>query len=82
VVLTAAGPLAAQPAAKPDDATVRFINETLAAGWRTHKLKPAAKVNDQHFLRRASLDVLGRIPTVEEIRTFEPDRRCARPSGS
>ena len=35
---------------------------------------PAAKANDYEFMRRVFIDLLGRIPTVEEIVDFEQDK--------
>lgn len=52
------------------------INELLAKAWADNKLRPSARANDHDFLRRAYLDVIGRIPTPAEVRHFEtnPDR--------
>ena len=36
--------------------------------------KPAPLVNDADFLRRITLDLAGRIPTPDKIRSFEADR--------
>lgn len=52
------------------------INEKLKA----HNLKPAEAAGDAEFHRRATLDILGRIPTVAEARAFlddkSPDKRA------
>lgn len=57
----------------PKDDTAKAINELLAASWKAHNLKPADRASDQEFLRRATLDLLGRIATVDEVRAFQKD---------
>ena len=58
--------------AKPDAAT-QLINQQLAAAWKAEKLTPADKTSDEEFLRRVSLDLIGRIPTVDELDAFPKD---------
>ncbi|SKA92520.1 Protein of unknown function [Prosthecobacter debontii] len=66
------------PAAEMTAAT-RRIDELLARGWEKHHLQPHAPVGDEVFLRRAYLTVVGRIPTLDEARSFlawqEPTKR-------
>jgi hypothetical protein len=50
------------------------INELIAKGWESAGVKPAAKASDHEFMRRVFLDLIGRIPTVEEIVDFEQDK--------
>lgn len=51
------------------------INELIAAKWAEVGVKkPAEKATDHEFMRRAFIDLLGRIPTPEEIYDFEMDR--------
>jgi len=56
-----------------------FIDRLLEASWKSANVKPAKPATDEEYLRRAYLDLLGRIPSVEEARAFlrtrEPDRR-------
>jgi hypothetical protein len=52
---------------------VRTINEQLRAGWARHNLTPARYVDDYEFIRRASLDIIGRIARPEEIARFVND---------
>ncbi|NBU08003.1 MAG: DUF1553 domain-containing protein [Proteobacteria bacterium] len=40
--------------------------------------KSAAIIDDLSFLRRATVDLIGRIPTAEEIKQFESDRSADR----
>ena len=67
------------PSATPPPGTVtpqtQRINELIAKGWANAGIKkPADKANDHEFMRRVFLDLIGRIPTVEEIYDFEQDR--------
>jgi hypothetical protein len=54
--------LLGQPANDPTP----VIDAELAKRWQEEKLTPAEKASDQEFLRRASLDLIGRIPTLQE----------------
>ena len=53
-----------------------LIDAPLRQVWKTEGVTPAARCDDATFLRRVTLDLAGRIPTLEEIRRFEkePDR--------
>jgi hypothetical protein len=57
------------------------IDARLAARWVALKIQPVAKADDGEFLRRASLDLVGRIPTAAEARDFlddpNPSKRSA-----
>jgi len=48
----------------------------LAKAWAENKFRPSARAKDYEFLRRAYLDLIGRIATPGEVRYFEtnPDR--------
>jgi hypothetical protein len=52
---------------------VRVINEKIAEKWKEEKLIPSAKASDYTFIRRASLDIIGRIAKPEEIEQFLRD---------
>ena len=49
------------------------IDAVLAARWAEAKVKPAAIADDGEFLRRVSLDLIGKIPTAAEARDFLDD---------
>src|SRR5262245_23847214 len=50
------------------------IDELVAAKWKDQKVKPAPQASDAEFLRRAYLDLAGRIPRVSEVREFLADK--------
>ena len=49
---------------------VKYINEQIAAGWADAGLQPSAAATDGEWCRRVHLDVIGRIPTTEELQRF------------
>ena len=49
------------------------IDAVLAARWAKAKVTPAAIADDGEFLRRVSLDLIGKIPTPAEARDFLDD---------
>jgi hypothetical protein len=53
---------------------VRKINEEVRQVWADHKLNPAQAATDGEWCRRVYLDVLGRIPSVQELREFVTSR--------
>jgi hypothetical protein len=56
-------------------AEVRLINEAIRQGWRDHELAPSARATDGEWCRRVYLDVIGRVPTVEELVAYLEDGR-------
>jgi hypothetical protein len=60
---------------------VAYINEQFAKLWQDNKIVPSERCSDYEFIRRASLDLIGRIATVDEIQRFfkdPPQERRAR----
>ena len=55
------------------------IDELVFAKWKQLGIEPANRCSDAVFLRRAYVDVLGTLPTVDEARAFlndkSPDKR-------
>lgn len=47
-----------------------YIDSILLESWQSAKVKPSAMASDAEFLRRAYLDLLGRIPNVQEAQSF------------
>ena len=55
----------------PDaDAVVERINALVRQGWESHDVKPSRRATDAEWCRRVYLDLVGRIPTVEELDEF------------
>jgi hypothetical protein len=57
---------------------VRAINEDLAEKWKDNQIVPSERASDYQFLRRASLDIIGRIAKPDEIKTFLRDPDSSR----
>jgi hypothetical protein len=47
------------------------IDQILLDSWKSHGLTPAEAASDEELTRRLYLDLLGRIPTVAELRTHD-----------
>jgi hypothetical protein len=52
---------------------VRRINEMIATQWKANNITPSKPCTDHEFIRRASLDIIGRIATPAEIKKFMDD---------
>ncbi|MEZ5432288.1 MAG: DUF1549 domain-containing protein [Verrucomicrobiales bacterium] len=60
--------------AKPDPSEISAtIDHLIAASWKAKGLKGNPPVSDEVYVRRLYLDVIGRIPTIEETKTFLAD---------
>jgi hypothetical protein len=75
LALVALAPVAR--AAPPDPAALAArIDAHVARTLAAHKIDPVGPASDSEFLRRATLDITGRIPTVAEARAFLSDARA------
>ena len=67
------------PPGQVERAMTAAINDRLARSWADQGVEPAPRSSDSEFLRRASLDLGGKIPTVAEARSFlddaDPEKR-------
>jgi hypothetical protein len=57
---------------------VQTINKRIEEGWKANKLTPSEVCSDHEFIRRASLDIIGRIAKVDEIDHFLKDPKETR----
>lgn len=59
---------------------VRFINEQIAQVWTDNQMAPSPKASDGEWCRRVFLDVIGRVPSIQELRTYvastAPDKKA------
>lgn len=56
------------------DDIVRFINEQIRQSWKDNEIEPSPVAEDSEWLRRVYLDIVGHIPTAEEVEAFIADK--------
>jgi len=53
---------------------VEFIDAQMTSAWAADEVRPAEDATDGEWCRRVHLDLVGRIPTVEELRAYLADK--------
>ena len=53
---------------------IETINQLIERGWTDNGLRPSPEATDAEWCRRVYLDLIGRIPTREELQKFVDDR--------
>jgi hypothetical protein len=53
---------------------VAFIDQEISNQWKEYEISPSAPATEAEWCRRVFLDVLGRIPSVEELTDFTSSR--------
>jgi len=53
---------------------VAEINRLLRERWEVAEVRPSDRADDAEFVRRVTLDLIGRIPSLEEVQDFLADR--------
>ena len=54
------------------------INDAIEQNWRDFEVRPSKPADDATWCRRVHLDLIGRIPSVEELDAFLGDRSAGR----
>lgn len=67
-------PQGAPLASLPDFAPKNFIDFLAAEKWKKLGVQPSPPCTDEIYLRRVTVDLCGRLPTVDESRVFLDDR--------
>ncbi len=57
---------------------VEIINEAMRKSWADHHLVPSPVASDGDWCRRIYLDVIGRIPRLDELQRFLGDKSSSR----
>lgn len=56
-----------------DEEALQRVDSALKRLWRENQIEPAALATEEELLRRAYLDLVGRTPTVTEVRSYLGD---------
>lgn len=60
-------------AADSDAEIINKINQYVRQTWKDNEVEPSPRATDGEFARRASLDIVGHIPTYEQLMNFLED---------
>jgi len=73
--------VAADPPAEPklgsqltDEEVIAYINAMLRRAWAENEITPSAQATEGEWCRRVYLDLIGRIPSVQELKAFLADK--------
>src|SRR5262249_11393900 len=72
-VFRATVPLGKVPANFPDFPAANYVDELALAKWKKLGPVPSDLGTDGEVLRRATLDICGKLPTSDEVRAFVAD---------
>lgn len=59
--------------ATSDRDVIVFVNAALKSRWKEASVRPSPAATESEWCRRAYLDLIGRIPTIEELEVFLVD---------
>lgn len=67
-------------AAGAERTTLEFIDREISQAWADNGVEPSASAADEEWGRRVYLDIVGRIPTLQEMTAWLKDRNPRRKS--
>lgn len=72
------GPVVPDASRTPSDVAME-LDFLIAEAWKSEGLEPTERCTDEEFVRRVHLDLVGAVPTPQQVRDFvradEPDKR-------
>jgi hypothetical protein len=74
-IFRATMPLGKQIGRYPDFPAANYIDELALARWKRLGIVPSGLCSDGEFIRRANLDLCGKLPAPAEVRAFLADKR-------
>ena len=79
----AAKPSAAGVTGKPfttgsSDVLIGYVNEQIRQGWTDNEIKPSKVADDDEWVRRVYLDLVGHIPPADVTARFLKDKDSAK----
>jgi hypothetical protein len=80
VVFRATVPLGLPISKTTEFAPVNFIDNLANKQWQALGIQPSESCTDAEFIRRASLDIIGSLPTAAEVKAFVADTDPAKRS--
>ena len=66
--------------ATPNLVQVRTIDEHIRQVWTDYGISPSKPASDYEYCRRVYLDILGRVPTVNELKAYVSDKSADKKS--
>ncbi len=57
-----------------NDAPANYIDELVDAKLRKLRILPSPRCDDTNFIRRATIDITGQLPTIDELNAFVADK--------
>ncbi len=61
------------PYTPPEEKPANYIDELVGAKLHKLRLEPSGLCSDEQFLRRVTIDIIGKLPTTQEYRSFLAD---------
>ena len=60
------------------DVIITEINRQIREAWKDNEVTPSAVADDNEWLRRVYLDIVGHVPSLEEVEAFAADKDKAK----